>query len=245
VELGGAVVIPESFHFLRPAWLLALVPVALLLWLGLRSTTRASAWRRVVDQHLLRHLMLTDGGTARRWPLAAAGVALAAACVALAGPAWERVPQPTFTASQPVVVALDMSPSMAASDVRPSRLGRARHELHDVLERTRGGQVGLVLYTDDAFVASPLTDDARAIEEMVPSLEMGLMPPRPARADLAIARASTLLEQAGVASGDILLLTAGVDQRRDETLAAARAAAARGHRVSVLGVGERDGLDVE
>ncbi|MEW6269767.1 MAG: VWA domain-containing protein, partial [Thermodesulfobacteriota bacterium] len=237
--------IPESFHFLRPAWLLALLPAALLLWAGLRTATRASAWRRVVDAHLLRHLMLTDGGAARRWPLALAGLALGAACVALAGPAWQRVPQPTFAASQPVVVALDMSPSMAASDVRPSRLARARHELHDLLARTRGAQVGLVLYADEPFVAVPLTDDARVIEEMVPSLESGLMPLRRGRADRAIAQASALLEQAGAASGRIVLLTGGVEEHGDAALDAARGAAARGHALSVLGIGDEPGLDVD
>jgi Ca-activated chloride channel family protein len=234
-------VIPENFHFLRPAWLFALLPVALLIAVALRREHRASAWRRVVDQHLLRHLMLGDGEPARRWPLALAALGLAAACLALASPAWERLPQPTFTATAPTVVALDMSPSMSARDVRPSRLARARHKLHDVLARTRGGQVGLVLYADEPFVAAPLTDDARVIEEMIPTLESGLMPPRPSRADRAIEQAKALLDQAGAASGRILLVTDGIDEQPDSALAAARAVVASGRTLSVLGVGAEPG----
>lgn len=230
--------IPEGFHFLRPAWLAALVPVALLLWAGRRTAAQGGgAWRRVVDAHLLRHLLVAGDGSARRWPLAAAALGFVAACVALAGPTWERLPQPAFAAVDPTVVVLDMSPAMYATDLRPSRLARARHELQDVLARSRGGQVGLVLYADEPFVAVPLTDDARVIEELVPSLERGLMPPRASRTDRAIAQAQALLEQAGVPAGRILLLTTDAGSAPEAAVAAARAAAASGHTVSVLGVG--------
>ena len=170
--------IPETFHFLRPAWLLALVPVSLLAWAAARSATSTSAWRRVVDAHLLRHLLLTDSGPARRWPIALGALAGLAATNALAGPAWDRIPQPTFTTSEPTVVVLDLSPAMQSDDPAPSRLSRARLELHDLLERGKGGQVALVLYTDEPFVAAPLTDDARLLEAMVPTRQSGLSPLR-------------------------------------------------------------------
>lgn len=227
--------IPESFHFLRPAWLLALAPVALLAWAAARSAVRGSAWRRAVDAHLLRHLVESDAGAARRWPLVVATIAATAACVALAGPTWERLPQPAFSSVAPTVVVLDMSPSMQADDLAPSRLGRARLELHDLLERSKGGQIGLVLYTDEPFVAAPLTDDARLVAEMIPTLESGLMPLRAARPERAIAQAQALLDQAGAASGRVLLITDGLGEHADAALAAARALAASGRTLSVLG----------
>ena len=233
--------IPESFHFLRPAWLAALVPVALLAWAATHAATRSSAWRRVVDAHLLRHLLLTDAGHARRWPVALGAIAGFAATVALAGPTWEKIPQPTFTTSAPTVVVLDMSPAMQADDLSPSRLDRARLELHDLLERTRGGQVGLVLYTDEPFVAAPLTDDGRLIEEMLPTLEGGLMPLRAPRPDRALAQAKALLDQAGTASGRVLLVTSGMGDHSDATIAAAREIAGSGRTLSVLGAGTDDG----
>jgi len=228
-------VIPESFHFLRPAWLLALAPLALVLWAATRKGEHGSAWRRLVDQHLLRHLMLKDGERTRRWPLALGALAGLAASLAMAGPAWQQIPQPTFSSVEPTVVVLDMSPAMNGDDLSPTRLIRARHELQDILERTRGGQVGLVLYTDEPFVAAPLTDDARVIAEMLPTLESGLMPLRPARADRAIARAQALLDQAGTQGGRVVLVTAGVDADPDSRLAAAQALAASGRTLSVLG----------
>ena len=233
--------IPETFHFLRPAWLLAIVPVALVAVAAMRSATRGSAWRRVVDAHLLRHLLLADSGPARRWPIALGALAGVAASVAMAGPAWDRIPQPTFTTSEPTVVVLDMSPAMQSDDLAPSRLGRARLELHDLLERSKGGQVGLVLYTDEPFVAAPLTDDGALIEQMIPTLERGLMPLRAPRPDRALAQAKALLDQAGAPSGRVLLVTSGLGGRTDETLAVAQELAASGRTLSVLGAGTDQG----
>lgn len=233
--------IPEGFHFLRPAWLLALLPLALLIWAVARRDERTSAWRRLVDQHLLRHLLLSEGGAARRWPLVAAALGGVAACLAMAGPAWERIPQPTFSAVAPTVVVLEMSPTMSATDLSPSRLARARHKLHDILERTRGGQVGLVIYADEPFVAVPLTDDARVVEEMIPALERNIMPARPGRTDRAIAQAEALLDQAGAAVGRIVLISDGVDEHREQALAAAEEVRARGRTLSVIGAGTADG----
>ena len=233
--------IPETFHFLRPLWLAAILPVALLAWSALHAATRSSAWHRVVDAHLLRHLLLTDAGTTRRWPAALGALAGIAASVALAGPTWEKIPQPTFTTAEPTVVVLDLSPAMQVDDLAPSRLGRARLELRDLLERTKGAQVGLVLYTDEPFVAAPLTDDGRLIEELIPTLETGLMPLRAGRADRALAQAKALLDQAGAASGRVLLVTPGLGDHADATLAAARELAASGRTLSVLGAGTDDG----
>ncbi|MFN8603198.1 MAG: VWA domain-containing protein [Candidatus Binatia bacterium] len=233
--------IPETFHFLRPMWLLAILPVAAVAWAATRSATRSSAWRRVVDAHLLRHLLLTDSGPARRWPIALGALAGIAASVAMAGPAWDKIPQPTFNTSEPTVVVLDMSPAMQSDDLAPSRLGRARLELHDLLQRSKGGQVGLVLYTDEPFVAAPLTDDGRLIEQMIPTLESGLMPLRAPRPDRALVQAKALLDQANAPSGRVLLVTSGLGEHADETIAAARELASSGRTLSVLGAGTEEG----
>jgi len=226
-----------DFHFLRPAWLLALIPAAAILWTALRSVTTQSAWRGLVDEHLLRALVVDAGGTTRRWPLGLAAAGFVLATVAMAGPTWERAPQPTADAVAPTVVVLDMSPSMQADDVEPSRLARARFALQDVLAESAGGQVALVLYSDEPYVASPLTDDPRVIEEMLPTLTPDLMPAAGSRADRAIALSTELLAQAGANGGRVVLLSDGVDEAPEATLAAARAAAAAGHTVSVVGIG--------
>ena len=236
--------IPTDFHFERPLWLLALVPVAVVLWYAARSSVQGSAWRSAVDAHLLQHLALPGESGRERWPLWLLGAGWLAACVAMAGPSWERVPQPTTKTIEPTVVALDMSVSMDAEDLTPSRLARARYKLQDVLERNAGGQVGLVIYSDEPFVASPLTDDGRVIAEMIPTLTSDIMPGRGSRPDRAIEQAAALLEQAGVPGGRIVLFADSAGDHPEATHAAAARAAADGRTVSVLAVGTAEGAPI-
>jgi Ca-activated chloride channel family protein len=233
-----------EFHFLRPIWLLALLPVAWVVAQILRSPQRSSSWRSAVDPHLLGHLMLEDERGASRWPIASLTVAWIATCLALAGPTWERQPAPPAQTVEPIVIALDMSASMEAADVSPSRLARARHKIQDILERQAGGSVALVLFGEEPFVAVPLTDDGRVIGEMLPLLRGDLIPDLSSRPDRAIDQGRALLAQAGMSGGQILLLgdSAGADP--EATIAAATRAAAAGRRVSVLGIGTEEGAPV-
>lgn len=235
--------IPAEFHFLRPLWLLALVPVVLLLVLAFRRKSHGSAWRSVVDEHLLRHLVVQDARGLSRWPLHVLALAWLATVVAMAGPSWEKTTIPGERGGQATVLALDMSISMDAADTAPSRLARARFELADILKRSRDGQTGLVLYAEEPFIAAPLTDDIRVIEELVPLLKTDLMPGVGSRADRAIDEASLLLDRSEVGGGRIVLLSDGSDLSADAIAAAGRARSA-GHEVSVLGFGTEEGATV-
>ncbi len=235
--------IPEGFHFLRPVWLFALGPVALLVALALRADRGANAWKRLVDAHLLRHLVDDEPGRARRWPLGALALGWVATTFALAGPAWERLPQAVGHSHTPAVVVLSLARSMDLGDVTPSRLERARFELAGIAERSRGGQLGLIVYTDVPFVAVPLTDDARVVEELIPLLRTDLMPAPGRHLERAIDEATSLIEGAGGAPGRIVVLADGADDR-SAALDAAERARQRGHRVSVVGLGTATSSDV-
>jgi Ca-activated chloride channel family protein len=196
-----------------------------------------------VDPHLLPHLLdATPRARAAQWfgswlPVAALVLAL----LALAGPAWERGGQPAWQVRTPLVLALDLSGSIAAADLPPSRLAQARAKLASLLRARSGGQVGLLAYAEDAYVVAPLTDDAANVALFQDALSPGIMPgevDRPGRADRAIERGQVLLRQAGFAHGDILLLAGEADAA---AIAAARNARAEGHRVSVLGLGTAAG----
>ncbi|MFG1279166.1 VWA domain-containing protein [Xanthobacter autotrophicus] len=229
---------PASFHFLRPEWLLALVPAVVLtalLWRRLKQGS--NDWSRVVDPHLLVHLAASGGRQTGRWPIALLLVGWAAAILAMAGPTWEKLPQPAGGRLEPVVVALSLTRSMGASDASPTRLAAARYKVADVLSRMRGGEVALVLYADIPFTAAPLTQDARVVGQMLPDLATNLMRGGPARTDLAIEKGMELLKGAGASSGRILILADSTGDDPAKAQAAARAAAAAGFKVNVIGVG--------
>jgi Ca-activated chloride channel family protein len=229
-----------EFHFLRPLWLL-LLPVALFAaWRIGTGAGGVSGWRAVVDK-ALQPYVLSDGGAVRqrRWPLLAALAAAVAATLALAGPAWDRQPVPAFRSDESLVVAIDLSRSMDATDVAPSRLARARIKLLDLLDRRDSGQTALVAFTANAFTVTPLTTDTRTIASLVNALSTEIMPSQGSLLEVGLEKSEMLLAQSGVTAGEILVITDAVAS--PATFRLAEALNDRGITVSVLAVGTEEG----
>jgi Ca-activated chloride channel family protein len=230
-----------DFHFLRPVALLLLLALPLCWYAWRHGRTDAGAWRGAVDAHLLPHLLERVDGGSGRGGLVLAATLWTLACLALAGPAWEREPMPLYRNQAARVLVLELAPSMGAQDVKPSRLERARYKLDDILSRSRDYQTALLGYAGDAFVAAPLTDDVETVRNLVDALDPSTMPVIGNATGRAIDAAAALIEQAGLHRGEIVLLADGAS--RDAT-AAARRAHAHGYDVSVLGVGTEAGAPV-
>jgi Ca-activated chloride channel family protein len=231
-----------DLHLLRPWWLLGLLALPLI-WRALRRQgADAQAWHGAVDEHLLQHLLVAgETSTPTRSPRWLVAIAWVLACLALAGPAWERLPQALYQNKAARVIALELSDSMLAQDIKPSRFERARFRIADVLKRSGDMQTALIAYAGDAFVVAPLTDDSNTVANLVDSLDPSVMPARGNDTGRAIDLGVKLLHQAGVHDGEIALLADSVS-----TNAGAAAARARegGVRVSVLGIGSGEGAPV-
>jgi Ca-activated chloride channel family protein len=234
-----------ALHLLRPQWLLLLLPLALLLWWQRRQRAAAGRWRDVVDPELLPFLLLETGQTRtprRRvgpWLTALAGLL---AILALSGPSWQRLPQPVLQREDALVLVLDLSYSMWAQDSQPSRLERARRKLLDLLERRSEGQTALVAYAGDAHVVTPLTDDHPTIANLLPALQPDIMPVPGSDPAAAIEQALGLLRSAGILSGQILLLTDGLED--EDARAIAALLEGRDVRLSILGIGTPQGAPI-
>ena len=237
---------PDQFHFLAPWWLLALVPLLLVAWRAYRPTGGENPWRRVVDAALLPLLMHERTRTAARAAPWLTGAGWTLAVLALANPTWERLPQRVYQTAAARVIVLDLSRSMEANDLPPSRLARARYRIEDILALSTEGQTGLVAYAGDAFTVAPLTRDANTIAALLRALDPGIMPVEGSRADLGLRKAADLLRQAGSSDGQVLLIADGVDA--DQAAATERAAAdlrRQGYRVSVLGVVAPESMPID
>ena len=242
IEFRAMSIFFDNFHFLRPWWLIALAALPLL-WMALSGRgSDAGAWRGVVDAHLLEHLLVRGDDTAPsktpRW-LAMIGWTLA--CIALAGPAWEQLPQPLYQNSAARVIALELSSTMSAQDIKPSRFERARYKIADILKRSGDSQTALIAYSGEAFVVAPLTDDSNTVANLVDSLDPSVMPVPGNATGSAIDLAVKLIQGAGLRDGEIVLLADGVSADAD---AAARRAHTAGVRVSIIGVGSDQGAPV-
>lgn len=227
----------NALHFMRPEALWALLALPLLVAIWWLRRRRASVWRQTVDAHLLRHLLV--GRDRRAWGglvLLLSGTVIA--IVALAGPSWRQVAQPLWQTPSPLVVALDLSSRVTATDLPPSRLLQARAKLATLLRERQGGEVALLVYADDAYTVAPLTDDMANVALYLDALAPDVMPRDGQRADRALETAVKLLQQSGARGGDILLLTDRADADAEQAAASARA---QGFVVSVLGLGTPQG----
>lgn len=227
--------------FLRPAWLLAL-PVVLLPWLSRRWRGVAdSPWAGIVDPALLPSLLAGTAAGARTENGWIPSGFLALVVLALAGPSFRSEVLPEARHERGWVVALDLSASMLARDVSPSRLQRARFEILDLLRRQGDAQVALVAFAGDAFTVAPLTDDARTLENLLLALSPEVMPVEGRAPARALELAARLLEQAGMDGGEVLLVSHGGDPAAEPVAARLRE---RGLRTSVLVVGSEEGAPV-
>lgn len=229
----------QNFHFLRPLWLIGLLPAVLLFLLIWIKKGNDSSWEKAIDPELLAHLLQKTGEKPSRSPLSLVLVAWIITLLALAGPVWQKIPQPVHEREDAMIILFDLSLSMYAEDVKPNRLIRARRKLFDLLKQRQEGLTGLVVYAGDAHTVSPLTDDANTIAAMIPAITPDLMPVKGSRLTPAIGIAMQLFHDAGITSGHLLIIT---DEIRD--IAAASEAIepySRRFPLSVLSVGSEDG----
>lgn len=229
----------SDFHFLRPLFLLGIPLLVIVLWTMTRKDLRAN-WSRYFSPSQLRVLTLGQSrGNSALLGFLALGWILA--CLGLAGPTWEQRPTPASANQQPLVILFDQSPSMLASDVTPDRLTRARLKLVDLLRARSDGETALVAYADTPHLVSPLTEDARTIEALLPALNPAIMPVAGSNTEDAFELALELIENAGYQSGDILLVTDGVAPAAQRALQRQNPGNIR---LSILGVGTEVGAPI-
>lgn len=228
-----------SFHLMRPEWLWALLPAAILaagLW---QLRHRSGNWSSVIAPELLPYLVGKAAGQKKR-NLAPAILCLwILASFAAAGPSFNKIPQPVHQKQDALVLVLDLSYSMTATDLAPSRIDRARQKLLELLEQRKEGQTGLIAFAGDAHIVTPLTDDTPTIANLLPALHPRIMPVPGSDPAAALALASELLRSAGIRQGRVLLLTDGVrDSGREELASIARKNSIE---LSVMGIGTATG----
>lgn len=231
----------RDFHFLRPAWLLALpLLLGLALWLA-RRRGGEGGWARLIDPELFASLRLEGAAAAgglSPWPWLA--LAWTAATLALAGPSWQHDVSTGFRAPAAWVLVLDLSPSMSASDVQPDRATRARYALDDILGAARDARVGLVAFSGEPYTVTPLTDDVATVRALLPPLTPDIMPAGGDNMAPALQQAAQLLSRAGAREQRVIVVSDGFTDPA-AAFSAAQQLKAGGATLSVIGVGTSGG----
>lgn len=231
----------QHFHFLHPQWLAAL-PLfwALTAWHIVRQR-RNGGWARVIDPDLLPALQLSSsrGASPWGWLLAAWTVAI----LALSGMTWERVESLAYHAPSDWILVMDLSPSMAASDVQPDRATRARYAISDFLNAAKDTRVALIAYAGEAHTVAPLTTDVETVRALLPPLAPAIMPEQGDHLAPALDEAARLIHTAASVRPQVIILTDGIEDPA-HALESAQRLRAQGASVNVIGIGTERGAPV-
>ena len=206
-----------NFHLIRPWCLLLLLPSLIFLSLLHNASKQRGQWHKLIPAHLATLLIDTNADKHTQLPLYTLALLLVVTVIALAGPTWQKLPQPLFKVNSAQVIVMDMSLSMYATDIKPNRLTRARFKVTDLINQLTEGETGLIAYAGDAFVISPMTEDINNLLNLLPALSPEIMPEYGSEPATGIDAALTLFKQTQKDSGDIYLITDGIsasDQRQ-------------------------------
>jgi Ca-activated chloride channel family protein len=209
-----------DFHFIRPWWLVALLPLALLVWATWRRQGAAQAWHGIVAPHLLPFLLSGHTQHRRFSPLLLIAIGWFPAVIAIAGPTLRREPAPFADDTAALAIVVKVTPSMMTEDVQPSRLARGVQKIHDLLAQRRGAKTALIAYAGTAHVVMPATTDEGIIDSFAQALDPKIMPGDGDTAAEALRLADQALAQAG--GGSILWITDSIAPEQAAPLAAWR-----------------------
>ncbi|NQZ99003.1 MAG: VWA domain-containing protein [Myxococcales bacterium] len=227
------------------AAVLAVLPVALAL--AFLAVRRLRAQHRdPATQHIAKrwadHRGLGDTPPvlrdAARGVLLVAGVAFAV--VALARPQWGEIEQQSFDPAREVLLALDLSRSMTADDVAPTRLDRAKLLVETLLDSLQGERVGLVVFAGTSFLQSPLSADYEVMRDLLTGLDPDYLPQGGTRYDLMLRASLDAFGQETEADRFLVVLSDG-EAHNDAWRARLPALRKKGIRVIALGIGTAAG----
>lgn len=166
----------DAFHFLRPWWLLGALPV-LWAWQRLRRAKGAkssdASW---IAPHLAAALTVPGNATGRLQPIDVISLVLLLLTAAVAGPSWTRAPTPFAVQTAPLVIVMQVTPSMTQSDVAPDRLSRGRQKAMDFLTLRSGARTSLVAFAGTAHVVVPMSEDPGVMQPYLEGLSPEVMP---------------------------------------------------------------------
>lgn len=235
-------IIWSQLHFLRPHFLWLLIPACLILYRWQANKHQQDGWHKHCDPELLSAMEVNSGSAASAWRYLFWPVTLLT-IVALAGPAVRQKDVPVIKNQAALILALDVSQSMLADDLKPDRLSRAKFKIRDLLNNRSEGLTALVVYAGDAFVVTPLTDDIQTIINLLDVIEPSIMPTRGTNTIAALNKSAELLRQSGLAEGQILLITDQVKPHKDE--ATLKDLAKNNIKTHVLAVGTAEGAPIK
>lgn len=243
----------QEFQFAAPVWIwgAGLLPFVWVLYaLFYRKGPSDTKLAEFADAHLLPHLLAKDeqkGGQKKRvWlSLVIWSLMWVFGLLAMAGPRWDYTEVKAYAPARSLVILLDLSKSMDAQDIKPSRLARARQEIEDMERLAQGVNIGLIAFASVPHVITPLTDDRGTLSRLLPSLKTDLVFTQGSNLSLALKRAGAMLDSELGKEKHIIVLSDGGFQDGDASIyKAEQELIKRGVRVHIMGMGTEEGAPI-
>lgn len=230
----------SDFHFLRPEFMFLILPLAFLFFYKQIRPLKAGNWQNVISPKLQQYVLFQQLKPSHTRVLSTAlWLSALLTILALTGPSWEKQQSAVYRSAQGIVIGLDLSLSMTAQDVSPSRIQRAKYKIIDAIEQQKGKNIGLIVYAGDAHVVSPLTQDINTIKSMLPALDPYIMPEPGSNLIKLANQAVELFEQGNSQPRTLLLVTDGVEPKDIDAVSDILNQA--NIQLSILAIGTEDG----
>ncbi len=231
-------------RFANPTYLyfLALIPLLAILYYY-SNYRRKKRIRKYGDPDLLRELMLDVSAWRPQLKMWLMLLSLASLIIAAARPQFGTKIDTTERNGIEAIIAMDVSNSMMATDVRPSRLDKSKMLVSNMVDDMKDDKVGLIVYAGEAFVQLPITNDYVSAKMFLETINPSMITMQGTDIARAIDLAAKSFTQKKDVSRAIFLITDGEDNEGG-AVEAAQEAAKKGIHVYVLGVGSPDGAHV-
>ena len=230
----------DAFILLRPHWLWLIPAAYVVYWLTKKLLQQDVFWNQQLSPQIAK-ILLVQKGKAKHWPAWVLALFWVLSCIALAGPSWNKIELPVAKSKEALFFIVDMSLSMLAQDVKPSRKDLARFSIIDVLRQINDGQAALLVYAGSGHVVTPLTDDSNTIINQLNALSPTIMPKLGSNSTTAFEKIETMLKSSNT-KGKILWIT---DEASQEDIAKAQTIAKQHDlKLILLPIGTSEGAPV-
>jgi len=231
-----------QFQYPLALWLLALVPLFCLLFL-LNISWKRRAVKKIGDRNLVKALFPAYSPVKNTLKFTLLMLAFICGCIALANPRKPDRNSGEARSGIDIVVALDISNSMLATDLQPDRLARAKQFLYKLVDNLKDDRMGLILFAGNAYAQMPLTFDREAARMYISAANPGYISAQGTSIGDAFEKSELLFDEEGERFKSIILITDG-ETHDENALGAAKTLAEKGVMINTVGIGSAEGSTI-
>ncbi len=234
----------DAFRFAHPnyLYLLAIVPVLVLFFIYIRYQ-RIKSIKAFGNPDVMESLMPQVSSSRPVWKFVLIAVSVMAFVFLMAGPQFGAKLQKVKRKGVEIMIVLDVSNSMMAQDIQPSRLDRSKQAISRLVEKLHNDKIGLIVFAGDAYIQLPITTDYASAKMFLSTINTNIVPVQGTAIGKAINLAVKSFGPQSDASRAIIVITDG-ENHEDDAIAAAQAAKEKGIIVHTIGMGLPQGAPI-